>query len=44
MSSVTAHDLASVVGANLPYLRRYARALTGSRTPATGMPQRPSRR
>ena len=25
-----ADDLASVVGANLPYLRRYARALTGS--------------
>lgn len=30
MTSKTAADLASVVATNLPYLRRYARALTGS--------------
>lgn len=30
MSADTTSDLADIVGANLPYLRRYARALTGS--------------
>ncbi|MCE6952321.1 response regulator [Cereibacter sphaeroides] len=30
MTSDTTPDLASVIGSNLPYLRRYARALTGS--------------
>ncbi|ABN78034.1 response regulator PhyR [Cereibacter sphaeroides] len=30
MTSDTTPDLASVIGTNLPYLRRYARALTGS--------------
>ena len=31
MPSDTTSDLADIVGASLPYLRRYARALTGSR-------------
>lgn len=30
MSSDATADLAETVGASLPYLRRYARALTGS--------------
>ena len=32
MTSDTATDLASAIGQHLPYLRRYARALTGSQT------------
>ncbi|CUH75626.1 response regulator [Tropicibacter naphthalenivorans] len=36
MSEATAGDITSSVGANLPYLRRYARALTGSQTRGDG--------
>ena len=32
MTTGTSQDLAAQVGANLPYLRRYARALTGTQS------------